>query len=161
MHMISKQLLVGNIEAAREVHPAIGALLLVAQEYDVTPPSWVDYAKIPLKEFAAADPQQVREAVEWIERKIGSNRVLVCCRAGMGRSASIIIAYLCCVEGLSYGEALKLVSARRPGVLPLPSLEDTIALVKQLRAEQAALAHEANSPDRPDGRPARKHKKIA
>ena len=32
MHMISKQLLVGNIEAAREVHPAIGALL--------TFPSW-------------------------------------------------------------------------------------------------------------------------
>ena len=161
MHMISKQLLVGNIEAAREVHPAIGALLLVAQEYDVTPPSWVDYAKIPLKEFTAADPQQVREAVEWIERKIGGNRVLVCCRAGMGRSASIIIAYLCCVEGMSYGEALKLVSARRPGALPLPSLEETIALVKHLRAEQAALAHEANSPDRPGGRPARTHKKIA
>jgi protein-tyrosine phosphatase len=161
MHMISKQLLVGNIEAAREVHPAIGALLLVAEEYDVTPPSWVDYAKIPLKEFAAADPQQVREAVEWIERKIGSNRVLVCCRAGMGRSASIIIAYLCCVERLSYGEALKLVSARRPGALPLPFLEETIMLVKQLRAEQAVLAHEANSPDRPGGRPARKHKKIA
>ena len=51
---------------------------------------------------------------------------MVCCRVGMGRSVSVVIAYLCCVEGLSYPDAVRLVLTRRPGGMPLPHLEEII-----------------------------------
>ncbi len=58
---------------------------------------------------------------------------MVCCRAGMGRSVSVVMAYLCCVQGMTYAEVLKLVMKRRPGAMPLPNLEDAINQVRLLR----------------------------
>ena len=115
MHMINKRLLVGNIEDAARPPAQIGALLLVAEEQDITAPSWLAYAKMPFKEFGEPDPSTLCEAIDWIESHIAENRIMVCCRAGMGRSVSVVIAYLCCVEHLSYEEAVKLVLTRRPG----------------------------------------------
>jgi protein-tyrosine phosphatase len=57
----------------------------------------------------------------------------VCCRAGMGRSVSVVMAYLCCVQGMTYDEVFKLAMTRRPGATPLPKLEDAIAQVRRLR----------------------------
>lgn len=68
----------------------------------------------------------VYEAVHWIEAHLPNNRLMVCCRAGMGRSVSIVIAYLCCVEGMTYADALKLALTRRPGGMPLPRLGEVI-----------------------------------
>ena len=62
---------------------------------------------------------------------------MVCCRAGMGRSVSVVMAYLCCVQGMTYDEVLKLVMKRRPGAMPLPNLEKAIAQVRLLREARA------------------------
>jgi hypothetical protein len=43
------------------------------------------------------------------------------------------MAYLCCIEGQTYDEVLKLVIARRPGAMPLPNLQVAIEQVRQLR----------------------------
>jgi protein-tyrosine phosphatase len=51
----------------------------------------------------------------------------------MGRSVSVVMAYLCCVEGMTYAEVLKLVMKRRPGAMPLPNLEEAINEVRLLR----------------------------
>jgi len=51
----------------------------------------------------------------------------------MGRSVSVAMAYLCCVEGMAYDDVLRLVMSRRPGALPLPQLKDTIEVVQRLR----------------------------
>jgi protein-tyrosine phosphatase len=58
---------------------------------------------------------------------------MVCCRAGMGRSVSVVMAYLCCVQGMTYEQVFKLVMTRRPGAMPLPNLEEAIAQVRLLR----------------------------
>lgn len=157
MHVITSQLSVGNIEDARELPPTVGALLLVAEEYDVSPPSWIEYAKMPLTEFSKADAGTVARAVEWIERRIASNRVIVCCRAGMGRSVSVVLAYLCCVEGLAFADAVKLIMARRPGACPLPDLEAVIQMVQKLRSARTVGgsppgAHSASSQKVPSAR---------
>jgi protein-tyrosine phosphatase len=55
----------------------------------------------------------------------------------MGRSVSVVMAYLCCVEGMTYDEVLKLVMKRRPGAMPLPNLEEAITQVRLLRAARA------------------------
>ncbi|MEO6307342.1 MAG: dual specificity protein phosphatase [Nitrospiraceae bacterium] len=75
--------------------------------------------------------------MSWVEQHISDNRVMVCCRAGMGRSVSVVMAYLCCVQGMTYAEVLKLVMRRRPGAMPLPNLEKAITQVSLLREARA------------------------
>ncbi|MBH0200783.1 MAG: dual specificity protein phosphatase family protein [Nitrospira sp.] len=133
MHLITDSLLVGGIDDAEGPSELIGALLLVAEEVSITPAAGVDYHRIPFREFAKADPMKLREAVQWLESRAGKGRTLVCCRAGMGRSVSVVMAYLCCVEGRTYDEVLKLVMARRPGAMPLANLQVAIEQVRQLR----------------------------
>ena len=134
MHLITETLLVGNINDAKEPPLKIGALLLVAAEYTLKPPSTLLYSRIPFSEYAEAEPLLLDRAVSWVEEHLSSQRVMVCCRAGMGRSVSVVMAYLCCVEGMTYEDVLKLVMKRRPGAMPLPNLEEAITQVRLLRA---------------------------
>jgi len=138
VHVISEALILGNIDEARNPMPGIAGLLLVAEEFRVEPPAWLDYEYIPFKEFSVVDPVLLDRAVAWLETRPPRTRTLVCCRAGMGRSASVVIAYLCCYEGLPYEEAVILVKARRPGAMPLPQLKETIERVMTLRAARAS-----------------------
>ena len=133
MHLITDRLFVGNINDAMQPPVQIGALLLVAEEYTIDAPEWLAYGKIPFKDFGEADPTRLAAAVRWVERHLMDNRVMVCCRAGMGRSVSVAMAYLCCVEKMDYSDVLKLVTTRRPGAMPLPKLEHTIERVLTLR----------------------------
>ena len=133
MHMITENLLVGSIDDAQEPPAVVGTLLFVAEEFTIRPAEWVDYHRVPLREFAKADPTKLMEAVQWLESRVSKGRTLVCCRAGMGRSVSVVMAYLCCVEGRTYDDVLKLVMARRPGAMPLPNLQVAIEQVRQLR----------------------------
>ena len=135
--MITEKLLVGNINDAKEPSVKIGALLLVAAEYALESPDWLISGRIPFSEYAEAEPLVLDQAVSWVEQHLSSNRVMVCCRAGMGRSVSVVMAYLCCVEGMTYDEVLKLVMKRRPGAMPLPNIEKAIAQVSLLRAARA------------------------
>ncbi len=137
MHLITENLLVGNINDARELPVKIGALLLVAAEYTVESPDWLVSGRIPFSEYAQAEPLLLDQAVSWIEQHQPGNRVMVCCRAGMGRSVSVVMAYLCCVQGMEYAEVLKLVMRRRPGAMPLPNLENAISQVRLLREAYA------------------------
>ncbi|MBX3302846.1 MAG: dual specificity protein phosphatase family protein [Nitrospira sp.] len=131
--MITENLLVGGIDDAQEPPTVVGTLLLVAEEFTIMPAEWVDYHRIPFREFAKVDPAKLMEAIQWLESRAPKGRTLVCCRAGMGRSVSVVMAYLCCVEGRAYDDVLKLVMARRPGAMPLPNLQVAIQQVRQLR----------------------------
>src|SRR5512147_1350600 len=133
MHQITDRLFVGNIYDSAQPPAQIGALLLVAEEYQLEAPSWLISSRIPFKDFGEADPNVLADAVGWVEQHISDHRVMVCCRAGMGRSVSVAMAYLCCVEGMAYADVLKLVLAKRPGALPLPKLEEGIKQVRLLR----------------------------
>jgi len=138
MHYITDTLLVGNINDASGPPSQISAVLLVADEFTIQPPSWLLYGRIPFLEYAEAEPLLLDQAVSWIQQHLSGNRVMVCCRAGMGRSVSVVMAYLCCVQGMEYAEVLKLVMSRRPGALPLPNLEEAITQVRLLREARAA-----------------------
>lgn len=134
MHHVTETLLVGNVEDARKPPSFVEGLLFLAAEHDIPAPDGLLFANIPLIEFGQADPWQVYEAVAWLEQHVPKKKIMVCCRAGMGRSVSMVIAYLCCVQGMGYTEALQLLRSRRPGATPLPNLEATIQSVLQMRA---------------------------
>ena len=140
MHPINEFLAVGNAEDAAKPAQFITVVLNVAAENQIEPPDGRAYTWIPFKEYAEADPVQLDEAVEWLERHEKGNRLIVCCRAGMGRSVSVAIAYLCLTKAMLYEEAVKLVSARRPGATPLPNLEATICFVRTLRDKRDGKA---------------------
>ena len=143
MHCITETLLVGNINDASEPPPQISAVLLVAAEYTLQPPTWLLYGRIPFSEYAEAEPLLLDQAVSWVEQYLSDHRVMVCCRAGMGRSVSVVIAYLCCVQGMAYDEVLTLTMKRRPGAMPLQNLEEAIIqvrLLREARAEKTKLA---------------------
>ena len=136
MHFIMESLLVGNIYDAQDPPPFVSAVLWAAIEPRISPPQGVAFARIPLREYTEADPVDIEAGVDWLDRHLPTKRTMVCCRAGMGRSVSIVIAYLCCIMGMRYEEAVQLVLAHRPGATPLPNLEHTIDKVKKLRQNQ-------------------------
>jgi len=133
MYQITDTLFVGNIYEAEKPPAHIGAVLLVAEEFTPNPPAGVIYERIPFKEFGEAKPASLDQAIEWIARHHPDNRVLVCCRAGMGRSVSVVMAYLCCVHNMAYPDVLQLIMTRRPAACPLPNIQATIQQVHQLR----------------------------
>jgi protein-tyrosine phosphatase len=147
MHMITENLLVGNINDASEPPLQVGAVLLVAAEFTIQPPSWLRYGRIPFSEYAEAEPLLLDRAVSWVEAHISANRTMVCCRAGMGRSVSVVMAYLCCVQGMTYDQVFKLVITRRPGATPLPNLEEAITQVRLLR--EARMKDKSKPASRP------------
>lgn len=133
MHHVTDSLLVGNLEDAKNPPSSVQGVLFLAKEHDIQPPDGLLFTRIPLVEFGQASPQQVYEAVAWLEQHAPKKKVMVCCRAGMGRSVSMVIAYLCCVKGMPYDDALELLRSRRPGATPLPNLDATIQSVLQMR----------------------------
>lgn len=156
MVYITPALIVGSKDDARNPPLDLGGLLIVAEEVIANIPAGVPYARVPLKEFKEADVGGLYQAVQWIEQHAGAKPVMVCCRAGMGRSASVLIAYLCCVDGMSYSDALALVKERRQGALPLPGIEITIGKVKEWRRDAQNLVRSLSTPT-----PAPNSRKIA
>ena len=128
-----ESLLIGNMYEAQKPPPFISAVLWTAIEQKVSSPPGVKFARVPLREYTEADPIDLEAGVDWLAQHHPDDRILVACRAGVGRSVSLVVAYLCCVKGMSYKKAIQFVQTRRPGATPLPNLEQTIKRVKTRR----------------------------
>jgi protein-tyrosine phosphatase len=50
----------------------------------------------------------------------------------VGRSPSVVVAYLVCVEGYGYGEAVEFVAAKKPYMSTLPNLILSIERLKEM-----------------------------
>jgi len=130
MYFILERLAISDIEDARKLPEEITAVLNCAEEHD-TYREGIEYLKIPLKDFQPINPEYIPKAVEWIKEKIADHKVLVHCNAGIGRSPSIVVCYLCEI-GFGFKEAVKLVQSRRPGALPHRDLRSAIMIAKRI-----------------------------
>ena len=124
MTFILERLAVGDLEDLENPGEEIGSILIVAEEVEINPPPG-KYYKISLKDGTPIPVEKMREAIGWIREHIASEKLLIACHYGVGRSASVVIGYLCSF-GFGYREALDFVSSKRPGVDPMPDLEKTI-----------------------------------
>lgn len=62
---------------------------------------------IPVPDEAAPSLKELEEAVSWMAQRIGAGkRILVHCRFGIGRTGTLVAAYLMS-EGLSFRQALR------------------------------------------------------
>lgn len=123
----------GNFMAA-SIADKLGfnAVLNVADNLDLIPSKFekpVIYKKIPMADGAGNEipMDKIREAVEWLTQQDATGRkILVNCRAGIGRAGSTVVAYVFkCKSSFSYDEAYNFVFSKR-FVYPHRGLKDTL-----------------------------------
>jgi protein-tyrosine phosphatase len=134
MKFILDHLAISNYEEASSPTAEISALLNVAEEKDIHD-SPLLYHKIPIIDMRPIPPEQVQEAVKWIEDHITEHTILTFCNAGVGRSPSVVISYLCCALGYGFGDAVEFVARRKSDISILP---DLIRSIEDVRASRIA-----------------------
>jgi len=128
MRFILENLAIGSHLDALIPASNITVMLNVAKEKDVK--TKLLYHKVPIIDMQPIPPQQMREAIEWIRDHISRHKIMIFCNAGIGRSPSVVIGYICCILGYSFGDAVELVAKRKPDISILPNLIKTIEDVK-------------------------------
>ena len=121
---ILERLALGSAADTRRSPENFTAVLNVAEEIDLDAPGKTCH-KIPLKDLIPISPEAMSEAILWIKDHIRHQGVLVVCKAGIGRSSSVVIGYLCSI-GFGYDEAVRFVSAKRGDISPVPNLSYSI-----------------------------------
>ena len=134
---VDHQLYIGEQADAESPPSFISAVFWTALDPQLSPPSNIIFARLPLKEYTEPDLIDLEMGVEWLARHLPEHHILVACRVGLGRSPSIIMAYLCCMQGLSFDEAQEFVTQKRPGTTPLPHLA---SLIEQLKTKTPILS---------------------
>lgn len=126
MDLILEHLAVGNAGEGAAPPGDVTALLCVAQEVDLPSVAVSRRHKIPVVDMQPIPDGQLREAVQWITDTIEGERILVFCNAGVGRSPSVVVGYLCCRLGYGFGQAVERVARRHPYMSILPDLIRTV-----------------------------------
>lgn len=123
---ITDHLFIGEQVDAQSPPPFISAVLWTTLDPPLTAPPNIVFGRLPLKEYTEPDVIDLENGVKWLAQHLPKHNILVACRVGLGRSPSVIIAYLCCVQHLSFTEAHELVTQKRPGTTVLPRLASVI-----------------------------------
>ncbi len=81
---------------------------------------------IPIDDFSAPTLEQIEKAVHYIEKRINhAEPVLIHCRAGYGRTGTLLACYLV-YRGMSAPQAIAEVRRARPGSLEVKSQERAV-----------------------------------
>ena len=122
---VDESVLIGALPSENHVlelkAEGIGAVINTCNEYAGPLAQYqqagIEQLHIPTVDFTPPSLEDVRAGVAFIQRQIASGRkVYVHCKAGRGRSATIVICYLI-RKGLTPEEAQKLLLEKRPHVL--------------------------------------------
>lgn len=138
MVFILKNLAIGDFQDANEAKEKDFAFLNVAEELNLELPERALYHKIPVKDFIPIPVEQLSEATDWIRKQIGKRRVLVFCSAGVGRSSSVVIGYLCAVKRFGFGKAVEYVAQKKADISILPNLIKTIQEITSPRRSRGS-----------------------
>jgi len=128
---IAPQVWVGNFMAASQAHElGFDSVLCVAAELDIAPTNGMKYKKIFIGDGAhnVVPEVDVKEAIRWIDQRVKEgSKVLIFCRAGIGRSGSIGISYLYYLHPeLSFKQILEEIWKLRTDFYPHQGLEASL-----------------------------------
>lgn len=100
----------------------IGAVINTCVEYcgpvEHYKTAGIEVLSLPTVDFTAPSIEHIREGVRFIRDQVARGRkVYVHCKAGRGRSATVVMCYLVC-KGMTPEDAQKLLEEKRPHVMP-------------------------------------------
>ncbi len=129
-------LYLGNVLAAMQARQSdfpFKAILNVAEELNLPIPNEMQYHKIPLRD-GAENPiakGNIAAAITWLAVQLDQGKkVLVHCKAGIGRSASIVVAYVYWKNPTwSYTEVVEYVRSKKPNVFPHAELKRALEVL--------------------------------
>jgi len=112
---------------AQCAHEHFDAFLNVASElgFDSVHFGPKPYLKVAIEDMKPIPAFRLMEAAEFIDQHINTKRILVFCEGGVGRSPSVVIAYLCS-KGMRFGQAVEFLAMRKPYMSILPDLIESI-----------------------------------
>ena len=127
MNHILEHLSVGNAADAQKAPAHFDAFLNVASEVDMEPGLFGEkpYLKVSIDDMKPIPAFRLMEAAEFIDQHINDKRILVFCDGAVGRSPSVVVAYLCS-KGMRFGQAVEFVAIRKPYMSILPDLIESI-----------------------------------
>ena len=117
----------GNAADAQNAHEHFDAFINVASEVQIEPAVFGEkpFLKVAIDDMKPIPAFRLMEAAEFIDQHINSKRILVFCDGGVGRSPSVVIAYLSS-KGMRFGQAVEFVAMRKPYMSILPDLIESI-----------------------------------
>ncbi len=132
-------------DAYRLIHDEhIGAILSVNEPWERKPSvlsipythKWEDlgvtYHEVDALDHLSLNLEQMHDSADFIHEELNQNkRVYVHCRAGIGRSATAIAAYLIKYQNMSLAEALITVKTSRPRVTVFKKIEALHSFAKE------------------------------
>ena len=127
MNHILEHLTIGNAADAQNAHEHFDAFLNVCTELqiDAAPFASKPYLHLAINDMKPIPAFRLMEAAEFIDHHIANKRILVFCDGGVGRSPSVVVAYLCS-KGMRFGQAVEFVAQRKPYMSILPDLIESI-----------------------------------
>jgi len=77
----------------------------------------IAHLHLPVVDYLPPTLQQIQAGVDMIDQAVRMNKtVYVHCKAGQGRSATVLLCYLVAIKGMTPEEGLKYLRAKRPRV---------------------------------------------
>ncbi|MGC9505549.1 dual specificity protein phosphatase family protein [Baaleninema sp.] len=128
------RLYIGNYIAASQAEKlGVDAVLNMAEELTLTYPPDADIAYCQLGTPDGAqnpiEEELLEKAVRWIDDRLaeGRRKILINCRAGIGRSGSVMVAY-CFAKNpeWTYVETVEFVWSRKPSIYPHRQLQESL-----------------------------------
>ena len=129
MDFVHPRLAVADAHYANSAPGGFTAALCVAEEMAL-PGGFPVTHKVPIVDLQPIPETQLLEAVQWLRQRVREGPVLVFCNAGVGRSSSVAVGYLCVVLGFRFGDAVEQVARRHPNMSVLPYLRPTIEALR-------------------------------
>ena len=144
MNKIAEKLYLGNLQAAQDLkalkRAGITHVLTVASGIKPFFPDEFTYKVIAIADqSSSALIRHLPSAIQFIQEGISKGGVLVHCHAGVSRSASCVIAFLMKTQGMSFDDAFKFASARRPIIFPNMGFQAQLREYGQLLQVQSQM----------------------
>ncbi|MCD7455312.1 hypothetical protein HAX54_027852 [Datura stramonium] len=129
----------------------VGGVITLNEPYETLVPSslyhahGIDHLVIPTRDYLFAPSfVDINRAVDFIHRNASSGlTTYVHCKAGRGRSTTVVLCYLVEYKHMTPTEALEFVRSRRPRVLLAPSQWKAVQEFKLQRVASSPLSSDA------------------
>ena len=93
------------------------------------------YVNIPMEDHGKPEVEKLLEAVDVIKETISRDgKILIHCAAGLGRTGTVLAAYLIKEEGFDVDSAVEYVRRRRPGSIERKQVDALREFYKVIRA---------------------------